>query len=156
MRMVLISVIAMNLGLLCQNYAEFRGGGPKLLRTVAQMLRIRSITPQMWVIVVILVSVFVFGLSMIALKFGYYFLISMIASALTANAFAQLWASLRNHAHQPGTLTGLIIMAPASIWAMYETGVSGGSTAILCGVLLSIPFLILLWLVAVHLALKHQ
>lgn len=151
---ILSSVAAMNLGLLWQNYAEFRGGGPKMPNQITKAFQIASVTSKTRAISLLLVSSLVLVISAFALHQKFYWLITMIAAALIFNAAAQLFTSIQNRSYEPGTLAGLLVMAPTAIWALFATQFSGGWIAMLSGPVLSVLFLILVWLLANFLSNK--
>ncbi|WBU61042.1 hypothetical protein [Paracoccus albus] len=75
---------------------------------------------------------------------------AMAAGALAANALAQAAASLWSRRIQPGTLPGLLLMLPASIWLIVL--LDTGKVWPLAGAIAMMPSLALVWLLAALLA----
>jgi len=140
-----LAIFAMNAGLLAQNYAEWRAGGPnppsKLL-SISGTIEASAYAKSM---ALVLVSVIVAGGSLLGLWLEANWLIAAIAAALITNALFQLGASIRAGLLIPGTVTGMLLMLPTSIWALATTSYPISWGAVLAGPLVSIPILVFVW-----------
>lgn len=152
MSMDILPVVAMNLGMLCQNFAEWQGGGPALPSRIKQIAPRLATTPKTKAIAVTLISVLVPAISVLALKYDHSWLIAMTAAALVGNAIAQMATSMELRTRQPGTRTGLLVMLPTALWALIASDFSGGWAALVAGPVLSVPVLVLVWCIASRLA----
>ena len=146
--MDMIAVIAMNVGLAAQNVAEWRGGGPSLPPRIAQRIGIFAPSPGVQRTALILVSALVAALSTLGLVLSAGWLIALVAFALIANALVQVTASVRAGRSIPGTVTGLLVMLPTSVWALLATENPLGWAAGILGPMLSFPVWLMIWMTA--------
>ncbi|TRD14383.1 hypothetical protein [Palleronia caenipelagi] len=143
-----IATIAMNAGLAVQNYAEWRGGGPSLPSRIADQFGPGFSRKSVRFSALILASAFVAILSAGGLIFNAGWLIAIVSTALIANAVSQLAVSAFYRKIQPGTASGILVMAPSAAWALSSTNNQLGWLVYFLGPALSVPTLVLLWLAA--------
>ncbi len=146
----LVSVVAMLLGFLIQNFAEWRAGGPHLPEAAAVQRIFPEESSQTRVLALLIISIFVVGLSVVGLCLmslltGWTWVLVATGAALALNAVAQVIASLRARCMHPGTLTGLLLMLPPALWVVVVFGSGPGWSPIVAGAVLSVPVLLCIW-----------
>lgn len=144
----IMPVGAMVVGLLLQNYAEWRAGGPVLPDTVTVRRILPAVNDRTRLCALVIVSVAVPLVCFVSLVIGVAWPVVAIAAALVMNAIAQLASSLIAKRIQPGTLAGLIFMLPPSLWVVMTIGSQLGWMPVVIGPLLSVPLLIGIWWLA--------
>ncbi|MCY6383491.1 hypothetical protein [Hoeflea prorocentri] len=147
----LLAIAGMFGGFLIQNYAEWRGGGPKLPDTAAVRHMFPVQNDRVRWLALVFVSILVIVVCTVSLTLNMVWIVVAIASALALNAVVQMIISLHLKAIQPGTLSGLAFMLPPSLWVAISLGQQAGWTAILAGPLLSFPILFGVWWLAAFL-----
>lgn len=144
----IIPVGAMVFGLLVQNYAEWRAGGP-IPPNAGPVRRVfPAVNDRTRLLALVIVSVAVPLVCLVSSVIGVAWSIAAIAAALVMNAIAQLASSLLAKRIQPGALAGLIFMLPPSLWVVMTLGSQLGWVPVVIGPLLSVPLLIGIWWLA--------
>lgn len=151
----LASTLAMIAAMLLQNHAEWRAGGPIPPDTGIARRVLPEITTTSRLLALVLISLIVVVICVLALLLGVGWPIVAVASALTANAISQVLWSLWARALQPGTLAGLFVMLPTSMWALLVTESELGWSPMVAGPMLSFPVLIGTWWLA-HWLARHR
>ncbi|MFD1797609.1 hypothetical protein FQV27_11380 [Paracoccus aurantiacus] len=142
-----LAAIALIAAFLIQNLAELRGGGPPVPPFLAS--RGTAATARLRRRAVAIVSFLVPLLLLAGLLFDWNWLVLMLAGALAANAILQAAISLWKRQLVPGTIPGIALMLPASIWLIAELGTEPYLLLWLsAGVAVTAPLLLLVWLIA--------
>lgn len=146
--MITAAALVLLVALLIQNVAEWRGGGPLPPLLLQSIL---SHPPQhLSAIALILVSLTFAVLTILALMVNRPGLLAVLAGGCLLNAIAQAVQSLHQRRWLPGTLSGLLLMAPAAIWLLLSLPLSPGTVLLLTlvGAAITPVLLVLTWLVA--------
>ncbi len=146
--MTALPIAAMLLGFLAQNLFEWRGGGPVPPADLVAKGIFPAPTRPVRGRALVIISFAVCLAVGIAAGLDMPWLVTAIAAALSLNAVLQVVASLVLRKWMPGTLSGMLLMLPGSVWVL--TTVPPGSLAgpALLGIGLSGPVLLATWWIA--------